>query len=178
VHHPRRVRGRQADAHLVGDAEHASDGKQPHAPCLALARHLGQGNPVRQLHDQVQLVADAARVERGHHVRVPQPGDQLGLPAEPADRLCQLALEAQIYHKCVRYYPFVLGAQPVRPVDLAAFYAAIANEGMRPSPYVIESIERSGRKLISGTALFTPSGELLAKSHQVWIGRAPIAEAA
>ncbi len=39
-------------------------------------------------------------------------------------------------------------------------------------------IERSGRKLISGTALFTPAGELLAKSHQVWIGRAPVAEAA
>jgi hypothetical protein len=39
-------------------------------------------------------------------------------------------------------------------------------------------IERSGRKLISGTALFAPSGELLAKSHQVWIGRAPVAEAA
>jgi membrane carboxypeptidase/penicillin-binding protein len=44
----------------------------------------------------------------------------------------------------VRYYPFVLGAQPVRPVDLAAFYAAIANEGMRPEPYVIDSIERNG----------------------------------
>jgi penicillin-binding protein 1A len=54
-------------------------------------------------------------------------------------------MEAQIYHECVRYYPFVLGAQPVRPVDLAAFYAAIANEGQRPSPYVIESIERGGR---------------------------------
>jgi hypothetical protein len=39
-------------------------------------------------------------------------------------------------------------------------------------------IERSGRKLISGTALFTADGELLAKSHQVWIGRAPVAEAA
>ena len=52
--------------------------------------------------------------------------------------------EARIYHECVRYYPFVLGAQPVRPVDLAAFYAAIANEGMRPEPYVIESIERNG----------------------------------
>ena len=39
-------------------------------------------------------------------------------------------------------------------------------------------IERSGRKLISGTALFTPGGELLAKSHQVWIGRSPVAEAA
>jgi penicillin-binding protein 1A len=39
------------------------------------------------------------------------------------------------------------GAQPVRPVDLAAFYAAIANEGLRPSPYVIESIERDGQNI-------------------------------
>jgi penicillin-binding protein 1A len=54
-------------------------------------------------------------------------------------------LEAQIYHECVRFYPFVLGAQPVRPVDLAAFYAAIANEGLRPSPHVIDSVERDGR---------------------------------
>jgi penicillin-binding protein 1A len=38
----------------------------------------------------------------------------------------------------------VLGAQPVRPVDLAAFYATIANEGVRPVPYVVESIEREG----------------------------------
>src|SRR6266852_4325014 len=65
-------------------------------------------------------------------------------PEASLDRLCKLALEAQIYRECMRYYPFVLGAQPVRPVDLAAFYAAIANEGVRPSPYVIESIERGG----------------------------------
>lgn len=39
-------------------------------------------------------------------------------------------------------------------------------------------IERSGRKLISGTALFSASGELLGRSHQIWIGRAPVAEAA
>jgi membrane carboxypeptidase/penicillin-binding protein len=56
-------------------------------------------------------------------------------------------MEAQIYRECVRYYPFVLGAQPVRPVDLAAFYAAIANEGLRPSPHVIESIEHGGRMI-------------------------------
>ena len=31
----------------------------------------------------------------------------------------------------MKYYPFVLGAQPVRMIDLAAFYAAIANEGLR-----------------------------------------------
>jgi len=65
-------------------------------------------------------------------------------PEASLDRLCRLAMEAQIYHECVRYYPFVLGAQPVRQVDLAAFYAAIANEGLRPQPYVIDSIERNG----------------------------------
>jgi penicillin-binding protein 1A len=41
----------------------------------------------------------------------------------------------------------VLGAQPVRLVDLAAFYAAIANEGLRPSPHVIESIQRDGQNI-------------------------------
>src|SRR6185369_8406273 len=65
-------------------------------------------------------------------------------PEASLKRLCDLALEAQIYRECVHHYPFVLGAQPVRPVDLAAFYAAIANEGLRPTPYVVESIERNG----------------------------------
>ena len=57
-------------------------------------------------------------------------------PEASLNRLCDLAVEAQIYRECVRYYPFVLGAQPVRPIDLAAFYAAIANEGLRPVPHV------------------------------------------
>jgi penicillin-binding protein 1A len=70
-------------------------------------------------------------------------------PQASLDRLCDLALEAQIYRECVRYYPFVLGAQPVRPVDLAAFYAAIANEGLRPVPYVVDSIERDGEPIYS-----------------------------
>ena len=70
-----------------------------------------------------------------------------GIEQEPEaslDRVCSLAAEAQIYRECERYYPFVLGAQPVRAVDLAAFYAAIANEGLRPAPHVVESIERNG----------------------------------
>ena len=66
-------------------------------------------------------------------------------PEASLDRLCKLAVEAQIYRECVRYYPFVLGAQPVRPIDLAAFYAAIANEGLRPAPYVID-IDRAQRR--------------------------------
>ena len=37
-------------------------------------------------------------------------------------------------------------------------------------------LERSGRKLISGTALYSEAGELMARSHQIWIGRPPVAE--
>jgi membrane carboxypeptidase/penicillin-binding protein len=65
-------------------------------------------------------------------------------PEESLDRVCEIAMEAQLYPQCVRYYPFVLGAQPVRPIDVAAFYAAIASEGVRPAPYAIEAILRDG----------------------------------
>ena len=34
-------------------------------------------------------------------------------------------------------------------------------------------IEQSGRKRLSGTALFSAKGELMARSHQIWIGRTP-----
>lgn len=34
-------------------------------------------------------------------------------------------------------------------------------------------VERSGRKSLSGTALFSAGGELMARSLQIWIGRAP-----
>ena len=93
-------------------------------------------------------------------------------PEASLDRLCDLAVEAQIYRECVRYYPFVLGAQPVRPIDLAAFYAAIANEGLRPAPHVIDSIERNGvgdlspRSEIVGHDLFgRPRRLLSAQDH-------------
>ena len=36
-------------------------------------------------------------------------------------------------------------------------------------------IEQSGRKRTSGTALYSADGELMARSHQIWIGRAPAA---
>ena len=66
-------------------------------------------------------------------------------PEDSLNRLCDLAMEAQIYRECVRFYPFMLGAQPVRPIDLAAFYATIATEGLRPAPFVVESIARDGQ---------------------------------
>ncbi|WP_336486917.1 penicillin-binding protein 1A [Methylobacterium nigriterrae] len=67
-------------------------------------------------------------------------------------RVCDIALEAQIYAECERYYPFVLGAQPVRMLDLAGFYAAVANEGARPTPYALESVERDGKALYAHAA--------------------------
>ncbi len=66
-------------------------------------------------------------------------------PEQSLDRVCELAQEAQLYAECQHYYPIVLGAQPVRLIDLAAFYAAIANEGARPSPHAIASVEQDGR---------------------------------
>jgi membrane carboxypeptidase/penicillin-binding protein len=68
-------------------------------------------------------------------------------PEDSLDAICNLAIEAQIYPQCMRYYPFVLGAQPVRPIDLAAFYAAIYNEGGRPTPHMIESIALDGQTI-------------------------------
>src|SRR5262249_27546594 len=67
-------------------------------------------------------------------------------PDAPAslDQVCALAVELKVYKECQRYYPFILGAQPVRPIDLAVFYATVANEGMRPSPHTIEAIEQNG----------------------------------
>jgi membrane carboxypeptidase/penicillin-binding protein len=70
-----------------------------------------------------------------------------GDPAASLDQICLLAIEAGVYPKCERYYPFVLGAQPVRPIDLAAFYAAVANEGKRPTPHVVEQITQDGREI-------------------------------
>ena len=68
-------------------------------------------------------------------------------PERSLDEVCATAKAAKIYTDCVRYYPFVLGAQPVRMIDLAAFYAAVANEGVRPQPHAIDSIEKDGKTL-------------------------------
>jgi penicillin-binding protein 1A len=65
-------------------------------------------------------------------------------PTKSLEQICALALQAKIYPECMRNYPFVLGAQSLRMIDLAAFYAAIVNEGLRVTPYAIDSIEQNG----------------------------------
>ncbi len=72
-------------------------------------------------------------------------GGIAGTPEGSLDQICRLAMEAQIYQTCERYYPFILGAQPLRLIDLAAFYAAIANEGVRPTPHAVAAIEQNGQ---------------------------------
>jgi penicillin-binding protein 1A len=68
-------------------------------------------------------------------------------PAKSLDDVCSTATAMRIYAQCLRYYPFVLGAQPVQMINLAAFYAAIAQEGVRPQPHGIDSIEADGRTI-------------------------------
>jgi len=72
-------------------------------------------------------------------------------PSQSLARVCELTIDAQIYHDCVAYYPFVLGAQPARLIDMAAFYAAVATEGRRPAPYGIESVDQNGRTVYTHT---------------------------
>ncbi|MCZ7657899.1 MAG: transglycosylase domain-containing protein [Xanthobacteraceae bacterium] len=74
-------------------------------------------------------------------------GVDLGGAEFGLDRVCDLAMEAQLYKECMRYYPFVLGAQPVRVLDLAAFYSAVASEGARATPHLIESIAQGDREV-------------------------------
>lgn len=76
-------------------------------------------------------------------------------PKQSLADVCALTKEAGVYDDCINYYPFVLGAQPARLIDLAAFYAAIANEGQKPTPYAVESIEEQGREVFRRTPTFT-----------------------
>ena len=58
-----------------------------------------------------------------------------GIEADPEkslDDICATAVAAKIYVDCVRYYPFVLGAQPVRMIDLAAFYVVVPRSALQP----------------------------------------------
>ncbi|MEI8150176.1 MAG: transglycosylase domain-containing protein [Hyphomicrobiales bacterium] len=66
-------------------------------------------------------------------------------PTKSLQDICNLAMDARIYPECMKNYPFVLGAQALKMIDLAGFYAAIANEGLRVTPYAIDSIEQNGR---------------------------------
>ena len=85
-------------------------------------------------------------------------------PRESLFKVCDLAEEAHLYPECMRLYPFVLGAQAIRMIDLAAFYAAIASEGAYHQPYAIEAIEQKDRAIYRHP---TPSPTWLASGDRV-----------
>lgn len=67
------------------------------------------------------------------------------------DYIRNLTRELGIYQNPVRYYPFVLGAQPTRLLDMAVAYATITNgangtaPGVKPTPHFIDTIEQDGK---------------------------------
>ncbi len=66
-------------------------------------------------------------------------------PQEGLDYIRGVTQELGIYKSPIRAYPFVLGAQPARLLDMAVAYATIANIGMKPTPHFIDSIEQNGQ---------------------------------
>jgi penicillin-binding protein 1A len=66
-------------------------------------------------------------------------------PLKSLEQICEIALQAKIYRECMNNYPFILGAQAVRLIDLAPLYAAIESEGARFQPSAIDSIESNGQ---------------------------------
>lgn len=61
-------------------------------------------------------------------------------PAEGLDYVRGVAQSVGIYKSTERYFPFVLGAQDARVIDMAVAYATIANLGLKPTPQYIERI--------------------------------------
>jgi penicillin-binding protein 1A len=49
--------------------------------------------------------------------------------------------ELGIYKQTVRFYPFVLGSQEARLIDLATAYATVANIGLKPIPHFFDEID-------------------------------------
>lgn len=72
----------------------------------------------------------------------------LGPPGNPAaglDYIQGITKELGIYKETERYYPFILGAQPARLIDMAVAYATIANDGLKPTPQFIDKLVKDGQ---------------------------------
>ena len=66
-------------------------------------------------------------------------------PPQSLDYICKLAQQLKIYKECIPYYPFVLGAQPVRPLDLASFLCHDRERRCSPDP-LCDRQDHPGRK--------------------------------
>ncbi len=134
-------KGLQPNTLVLRCADHAAADRRP-APTHARTDYWSPKNYDSGAVGRHDAAPRAGEFEESRRPRSCSTAASSTAPEDSLDRICELAQEAQVYKECVRYYPFVLGAQPVRLIDLAAFYAAIANEGVRPSPHAIESIEQ------------------------------------
>ncbi len=94
------------------------------------------------------LVTMRRAVEQSLNLPTVRMMSELGrTPTEGLDYVRAVTQELGIYSAPDRHYPFVLGAQPARLIDMALAYATIANDGLKPSVHFIESIEDAGKML-------------------------------
>lgn len=92
------------------------------------------------------LVTARIAVEQSLNLPTARIMTELGnTPAEGLDYIRGITQELGIYPQPIRVYPFVLGAQPARLIDMAVAYATIANIGLKPTPHFIDSIEKDGK---------------------------------
>lgn len=76
---------------------------------------------------------------------------EMGGPVRALDSIRNLCKEVRLCQgrEPVRFYPFIIGAQEVRLIDLASFYSTIANEGIRAAPFFVESITKNGQEIFT-----------------------------
>ncbi|NJL25446.1 MAG: glycosyl transferase, partial [Calothrix sp. SM1_5_4] len=68
-------------------------------------------------------------------------------PTAGLDYIRAVTQDLGIYKDPIRVYPFVLGAQPTRLIDMVSAYATVANLGFRPTVHFLDEIERDGKVL-------------------------------
>ena len=93
------------------------------------------------------LVTMRTAVEKSLNLPTARMMVQLGekTPTEGLDYIRGITRELGIYEKPIRVYPFVLGAQPARLIDMATAYATIANDGLKPTPHFIDEMTQNDR---------------------------------
>src|SRR6185312_3720379 len=85
------------------------------------------------------LVTLRAAVENSLNLPTARIMTQLGqTPLDGLDAIRRVTQTLGIYQDPIRVYPFVLGAQPARLIDMVTAYATIANIGLRPTPHFID----------------------------------------
>jgi hypothetical protein len=186
------VRIEDAEGKLIGEARPAPDFElpaPPPPPSLAAATAAARGFPglTRPFHPICFCCGD--QLEEGVGLRVftgQVDGASEGVVAGPWTPNPAFADEDGLIRPevvwaaldCPGSVPWVVGG--AGGGLLGAMTCELIRRPRAGEPCIIVAwpLERSGRKLISGTALYDAEGELLARSHQIWIGRAPVAEAA